>query len=91
MLYPTRFDVFVLQEVVEDVDGRLAGEEHLEYELGRAAIDGDGRARRICGVDVRYQHLQTHMHHIQRRPTGQEGWLGRRDFVHFKRDHHLIS
>ncbi len=69
MLYPTCFDVFVLQEVVEDVDGRLAGEEHLEYELDRAAIDGHGRARRICRFDMRYQHLQTHMHHIQRRSS----------------------
>ncbi len=87
----TCFNVFVLQEVVEYVDGRLAGEEHLEYELDRAAIDGHGRARRICRFYLRDQHLQPHMDHIQRRPTGQEGWLRRRDLVHFKLENHLIS
>ena len=61
--------MLVLQEVVQDVDGRLAGEEHLNNEVGGAAIDGDERARRVGALDQRHQHLQPHMHHIQRRPT----------------------
>ena len=63
--------MLVLQQVVQDVDGRLAGEEHLDDEVRGAAIDGDERARRVRTVDKRHQHLQPHMHHIQRRPTGQ--------------------
>ena len=65
----TCFHVLVLQEVVQDVDGRLAGEEHLNNEVGGAAIDGDERARRVHTFDQRHQHLQPHMHHIQRRPA----------------------
>ena len=61
--------MLVLQEVVQDVDGRLAGQEHLNNEVGGAAIDGDERARRVGTIDQRHQHLQPHMHHIQRRPT----------------------
>ena len=68
-MYTTCFDVLVLQEVVQDVDGRLAGEEHLLDEVRGVSIDGYGRARRVRTVDQRHQHLQPHMHHIQRRPT----------------------
>ena len=68
-MYTTCFDVLVLQEVVQDVDGRLAGGKHLYDEVGCAAIDGDGRTRRVRTVDQRHQHLQPHMHHIQRRPS----------------------
>ena len=64
--------MLVLQEVVQDVDGRLARRKHLQNEVGGAAIDGDDRARRVRTVDQRHQHLQPHMHHIQRRPTGQD-------------------
>ena len=66
LMRPTSFDVFVLQEVVQDIDGRFAGEEHLQNEVRRAAVDGDSRARGIGAVDQRHQHLQPHMHHIQR-------------------------
>ena len=52
--------MLVLQEVVQDVDGRLAGEEHLNNEVGGAAIDGDERARRVGTLDQRHQHLQPH-------------------------------
>ena len=69
------FDVLVLQQVVEYVDGRLAGEEHLDDEVRGAAIDGDGRTRRVRTLDQRNQHLQTHMHHIQRRPWKNRGLL----------------
>ena len=58
--------MLVLQEVVQDVDDRLAAQEHLLDEVEGAAIDGDERARRVGTIDQRHQHLQTHMHHIQR-------------------------
>ena len=67
--------MLVLQEVVQDVDGGLAGEEHLNNEVGGAAIDGDERARRVRTFDQRHQHLQPHMHHIQRRPDNLEPFL----------------
>ena len=66
---PTCFDVLVLQQVVQDVDGGLAGEEHLDDEVGGAAIDGDELTARAGAVDYRDQHLQPHMHHIQGRPV----------------------
>ena len=43
--------MLVLQQVVQDVDGRLAGEEHLLDEVRGVAIDGDERARRVRTVD----------------------------------------
>ena len=64
--------MLVLQEVVQDVDGRLAAQEHLLDEVDGAAIDGYERARRVGAIDQRHQHLQPHMHHIQRRPNGYE-------------------
>ena len=66
---PTCFDVLVLQQVVQDVDGGLAGEEHLDDEVGGAAIDGNERTARAGLFDHRDQHLQPHMHHIQGRPV----------------------
>ena len=66
-MLPTCFDVFALQQVVQDVDGRLAGDDHLLDAVRGVSIDGDERARRVRSVDQRHQHLQPHMHHIQRR------------------------
>ena len=59
--------MLVLQQVVQDIDRRLAGEEHLPDEVSGAAVDDDGRTRRSRTVDQRHQHLESHMHHIQRR------------------------
>lgn len=70
----TCFDVLVLEEVVEDVDGRVAGEQHVFDELGGAAVD-DHRARRTSFLYHGHEQLQADVDHIQRRPSEvAKGW-----------------
>ena len=59
-----------MQEIVQNLDGGLAGREYILDQLHRAAADGHRGGLGIRIFDLTHQEIQTRMHHIQRRPEG---------------------
>lgn len=62
----TCIHLLVLQEVVQNLDGGLAGGEYPVDELHRAAADGHRGGLGVRIFDLSHQKIQTRMHHVQR-------------------------